>query len=59
MFLQVPLREEEKVPCSYFNVFVKRIMCPLFLCFLNVRKIMYPVVDSECEEEYLPCAVLI
>ena len=55
LFLQVPICEEERVPCSYLNLFVKRIMCPLFLCFLNVRKIMYPVGDPECGEKYLPC----
>ena len=43
MFLRVPICEEHNVPCGYINLFVKRIMCPLFLCFLNIRKIIYPV----------------
>jgi len=55
VFLQVPICKEEKVPCIYFNLFVKSIMCPLVLCFLSMRKIIYPVVDPECEEKYLPC----
>jgi hypothetical protein len=54
VFLQVPICEEEKVPCSYFNLSVKMLYA-FSLCFLNMRKIIYPVVDPGCEEEYLPC----
>jgi hypothetical protein len=43
VFLQVPICEEEKVSCSYFNLFVKRIMCPLF-------------VFLEYEGYYIPCS---